>query len=584
MSISVTVSYTVTAVGQAEIGAEEKDVTVVVLLLLLVAEKEEDTVDGETREKLLVSDAVTGVVLVLLEKEIVEVDEERERRDDREVVMLPETGRELKLLVADAMIELLVNGLEGELVGGGITVVENDVPLVELIKTDVLVEEAVLFEDELMVALLVGDTMFELLVNGLVEVGALLMEGLTVVEEAVLLLEIDKELLLGESEFAEDVVLFVEGVLLVADVLVDEAVLLGNRVLLDGALRVGTAPVDEAVLFTKMMLVDDALNDDAVPLEDTEDAGRLLVDEAVVFAKGVLVDGLLVGTMPVDDNTVPLEDTEDVGRLPVDEAVLFDTPLVAEDPTVDDAEVPLDEDVGRLPEDETVLFKKGELEAALLVGGMPVDDAEVPFEVTEDVGRLPVEEAVLFTKGVEVDTPLVEVPAVDVLLARVELTAVDDAVLFVTTVPLVEAVEVGVKVPLLDGELVGTLVALEEAVLLMKGVLVKTPLLDEKEALTLAELLGAIPEDVAMVEETVPFEKELLGPLLVDAGPLDETTLVPLDSELVEALPVEVKPVDETVVFVSGVEDAMLGETGLEEAVPFADETGAVLVTALLLA
>lgn len=559
------VSYTVTAVGQAEIGAEEKDVTVVVPFLLWVAkEKEEDVIDVKLREELLVIDAVAGVVLVLLEKEKAEEVEEIEGRDDGEMVPLPlEMGRELKLLVADAMIELLVNGLDGELVGGGMTVVESDVPLVELVGTDVLaVEEAVLFEDGLVPALVVPETMLELLINGLVEVGALLAEGPTVVDDAVL---------------------FVEVVLLVTDPLVDEAVLLGNRELLDGALLVGTVPIDEAVVFTNTLLVDTA-DGDAVPLEGREDVGRLLVDEAVVFANGVLVDALLVGTMRVDDDAVPLEGTEDVGRLPVDEAVLFETPLVEEGPTVDDAEVPLEEDVGRLFVDEAVLFRMGELDAALLVGKMPVDDADVPFRVTDDVGSVVVEEAVLFTKSVEVDTPLVEGPTVDVLLAREELAAIDDdKVPFVTTVLLEEAIEVGVTVPLLEGELVRTLVTVEEAVLLKKGILVEPPLLDGRVALALAELLGVIPEDVATVEDTVPFETEVLGPLLVDAGPLEEATLVPLDSELVDALPVEVMPVDEAVVFVSGVEEAMLGETGLEEAVPFVDETGGVLIATLLL-
>lgn len=91
--------------------------------------------------------------------------------------------------------------------------------------------------------------------------------------------------------------------------------------------------------------------------------------------------------------------------------------------------------------------------------------------------------------------------------------------------------------------------------------------------LELAELLGTLPEDVAVAEVDVPLDKEM-----VDDAPVEDATIVPLDDELVDALPVEVDPVNETAVLVSEVEDATL-----EDTVPFVDKTGDVLLTTVLL-
>lgn len=384
--------------------------------------------------------------------------------------------------------------------------------------------------------------MLELLVKGLVgEEALLLMDGPTVVEEAVLL--VDTVELLGR-EAVEDTVLFVDGELLAVDALADEVVLFGKRVLLDGTPLVGdTRLVDDAVVpldgtddVGRLLLADD------VPLEDTDEVGRLAVEETVLLGKDVEADTLLLGTEAVDDAEVMFEDGEDVGKLPVDDGVT------------------------------------------------------VPLEETDDVGRLPVvDEAVLLLKGVEVDdTPLVEGPTEDVMLAE-ELTPVDDAVLFVTGLLLgmllVGTIEdVGVTVPLLETGLVGTLVLEEEeTVLLGKVVLVETPLLGETVdveavALVLAELLGTLPEDMGTLEVAVLLERELVTRLLVDAVPVDDATLVPLDGEIVDTLPVEEITDDEAVILLDEVEDAALGETGLDEAVPFVDETGVVLLVTLPLA
>lgn len=425
------------------------------LMLFLVAEE-----NAEVEMLLLVSEPVEVMAVLLLEKETVE--EEREAREEVEEVetvllllmKLVETGSEL---VGEAMLEVLLNGmlllgddgptverdevvlllLTGEVLLGDGEVVDDVVPL---FGTDALVEEAVLFGDRLVEETegpLVGETVLELFVNGI-----LLEDGPTV-EEAVLLLA--GEVLLADSE----VVLFVVGAgLLAADALAEEAVLFGNRLLLDGALLVGTLPVEDAV----------------VPLEDTDDdVGRLPVDEAVLFTKGELVSALLVGTLPVGDKAeVPFEEANDVGMLVVDEAVLFTRPveldaLLVEGPTVD------------------VLLAIEELIAD--------DDGEVPFDDAEDVGRVAVDEDMLLMEGVlDAGTPLVEGRTVDVLLAREELAGVDDVVLFVTGVvlgmPLVEAAEVGVTVPSLEGELFGMMVPVEEAVLLREPVLEDTPLPD----------------------------------------------------------------------------------------------------------
>lgn len=378
------------------------------LMLLLVAE---ENAEGEMLLLLLVSEPVEVMVVLLLKKETVEEESEaREEKEEVETVSLlllelelVETGSEL---VGEATLEVLVNGmlllgdddgptvgrdevvlllLTGEVLLGDVEAVDDVVPL---FGTEALVDEAVLFGGRLVEETegpLVGGTVLELFVNGI-----LLLEDGPTVEEAVLLPT--GEVLLGDNE----AVLFVVGteLLLAPDALAEEAVLFGNRLLLDGA--------------------------------------------------------LLVGTLPVEDAVVPLEDTDD--------------------------------DVGRLPVDEAVLFTKGELVGALLVGTLPVDEAEVPFEDADDVGVLVMDEVVLFARPVELDAPLVERPTVDVPLAREELASVDDAVLIVPGVvlgtPLVEAAEVGVTVPLLEGEVVGTVVPVEEAVLLREPVLEDMPLPD----------------------------------------------------------------------------------------------------------
>lgn len=310
--------------------------------------------------------------------------------------------------------------------------------------------------------LVVGETMLELLVKGmlLLLIGEVLLGGDREVAEDVVplpvpgaLVEEEAAVLVGGATMLE--LLLLGGMMLLLEgnggndddddgpaVAEDEAVLLGNRVLLlDSALPVGTLPVDEAVV----PLEEDTGDDDGGGREEVP------VDEAVVFTKGELVAvPLLVGTLPVGEEEeeaaeVPLDDTEDVGMPAVDEAVLLtrpvelDGPLVVEGPTVDD-----------------VALAREELGAD--------DDGEVPFEDADEVGRVAVDEAA---------TPLVEGPTVeDVPLAREELAGVDDS-------GLVEAVEeVGVTVPLPEGELVGPLAPVEEAVLLREPVLEDTALPD----------------------------------------------------------------------------------------------------------